>query len=300
MTNIFSWFLAIQISFCTSSSLKKSLVVNLDDIYNVKFADYSHLLNLTSPEYKGYASQSAGKEHYCLLHYFSKVFQSSQQPFIDIGTRVGTSALTLGAAGHKVQTYDIPSSNELSNMVHNKLNMDMDTWTKSVVDKGGSIVIKKLDLMRTSDIEFQQVMDADLIMLDTFHKPFTSPFEREFFQKVLDWKYSGIMLLDDIVLNKEMKQWQRELICNNKGTYRIYDLTAVGHNTGTAMVDFSATRDTLVCGSNDVVLQRIRSLKRTLTVTYPTDKELRKCPGAKFVLAPMIESNLVTGCSEYN
>jgi hypothetical protein len=294
---VFLLFVIFQVVFCSSSSFKKSLVINLDDINAVQFSDYSKLLDFTSTEYKGYASKPAGREHYSLLHYFSKLFQSSKQPFIDIGTRYGTSALTLGALGHTVQTYDIPQSNELTTMVASSLKMDMKSWLSGVASKGGSIVIKKLNLVDCPDSEFQQVMDADLIMLDTYHKPYTVPFEIEFFEKVLKWKYAGLMLLDDVILNKEMKQWNREIVCNNTHGYRVYDLTAVGHATGTALVDFSPTRDLLVCGSSDEVLTRIRAMKRKITVTYPTGAELKKCHDAKFVIAPMTESSLVAGCS---
>ena len=48
-------------------------------------------------------------------------------------------------------------------------------------------------------------------MWDTFHKPDTAPFEREFFQRMLDIGFSGILGLDDIHLNDEMKKRWKEL-----------------------------------------------------------------------------------------
>ena len=48
-------------------------------------------------------------------------------------------------------------------------------------------------------------------MLDTFHKPDTVPFDREFFQRMLDIGFSGILGLDDIYLNDEMKKRWKEL-----------------------------------------------------------------------------------------
>ena len=77
-------------------------------------------------------------------------------------------------------------------------------------------------------------------MLDTFHQPDTSPFEREFFQRLLDIEFKGILGLDDIHLNSEMKQWWKEVQDGAvDGGYATYDITEVGHATGTGLVDFS-------------------------------------------------------------
>ena len=64
--------------------------------------------------------------------------------------------------------------------------------------------------------------------------------EREFFQRLLDVQYRGMLGLDDIQLNHEMNKWWKELQGgeNEKG-YKTYDLTNIGHWSGTGLVDFS-------------------------------------------------------------
>ena len=78
-------------------------------------------------------------------------------------------------------------------------------------------------------------------MLDTFHKPYTVPFEREWMKRLVDAKFfKGVLLLDDIRLNYEMKKWWTELKDNaNRDGYVVHDVTKVGHKTGTGLLDFS-------------------------------------------------------------
>ena len=84
-------------------------------------------------------------------------------------------------------------------------------------------------------------MNTWLIMLDTFHKPYTVPFEREWLTRLIDAKFfNGILLLDDIWLNTEMKKWWTELQDNAvRDGYVVHDITKVGHKTGTGLLDFS-------------------------------------------------------------
>ena len=81
-----------------------------------------------------------------------------------------------------------------------------------------------------------------LVVLDTFHKPYTVPFEREFLSRVVSMepKFEGILILDDIYHSKEMRQWWQEVQDNaDQWGYTAYDLTTIGHSSGTALLDFS-------------------------------------------------------------
>lgn len=63
-------------------------------------------------------------------------------------------------------------------------------------------------------------------MLDTFHEPDTVPFEREFFQRLLDIGFKGILGLDDIHLNLEMKKWWQEVQDGAvEGGYKTYEIS---------------------------------------------------------------------------
>ena len=61
-----------------------------------------------------------------------------------------------------------------------------------------------------------------------------------FFQRMLDIGYKGILGLDDIHFNPEMGRWWKELQDGaGLGGYKTYDITEVGHFSGTGIVDFS-------------------------------------------------------------
>merc|ERR1711920_1150478 len=90
--------------------------------------------------------------------------------------------------------------------------------------------------------DFLDYMSTWLIILDTFHKPYSVPFEREWLARLVSMepRFEGLVLLDDIHLNPEMKQWWAEVLENaDKWGFKTYDLTKVGHQTGTGLLDFS-------------------------------------------------------------
>ena len=67
------------------------------------------------------------------------------------------------------------------------------------------------------------------IMLDTNHDGI---FENQFYSKLKEINYKGILFLDDIHLNPMMKIFWDGI------TEEKYDLTSKGHNTGTGIVIF--------------------------------------------------------------
>ena len=105
---------------------------------------------------------------------------------------------------------------------------------------GLDIKFHNLDLMKASNDELKQYLGTWFVMLDTFHQPDTVPFEREFFQRMIDIGFKGILALDDIHLNSEMKKWWKEVQDGaERGGYHTYDISEIGHLTGTGLVDFS-------------------------------------------------------------
>jgi hypothetical protein len=94
--------------------------------------------------------------------------------------------------------------------------------------------------MTVSDSDFQKFTATWLMSLDTHHLPYSVPFEREFFARLVQSGYRGILVLDDIHLNPEMKKWWQELQGGQQiHNYHCFDVTAIGHSTGTGLVDFS-------------------------------------------------------------
>ena len=82
-------------------------------------------------------------------------------------------------------------------------------------------------------------MDTWFVMLDTHHRPYTVPFEREFFKRLVESEYKGLLLLDDINHDEMRRLWQEVQERAAAGDYRTFHFTSVGHWSGTGFVDFS-------------------------------------------------------------
>jgi hypothetical protein len=73
------------------------------------------------------------------------------------------------------------------------------------------------------------LLSSKIILLDTFHD---GGFELEFLNYLKGINYSGVLILDDIHLNNEMKSFW-ENINEDK-----LDITNIGHGSGTGVVYF--------------------------------------------------------------
>ena len=82
--------------------------------------------------------------------------------------------------------------------------------------------------------------------MDTHHFPETWPFEYEFLRLLGESGFRGVLMLDDIHLNPQMKRMWRRLASHEHGMmgfsveYTARDVTALGHSTGTGVVDLTA------------------------------------------------------------
>jgi hypothetical protein len=131
----------------------------------------------------------------------------------------------------------LPNSKERQSAFRGK---SEDEWQDAVRAAGVNIQFNNVNLLDVTDEDFNTYMSTWLISLDTFHEPYSHPFEREFFKRLAESGYRGVLILDDIHLNDEMKRWWAELQDNAQSmNYRTFDLTKIGHATGTACVDFS-------------------------------------------------------------
>jgi hypothetical protein len=163
--------------------------------------------NISNQEHKGYFLSEYGSEHYKLLAYFSSIYDNST--LLDIGTNRGCSSLALAYnTTNTVESFDLFDLKELTGYPEN-----ITYHIGNVLDESYA------DIVKTSKV----------IMLDTYHD---GVFENEFYMYLKQIKWSGILLLDDIKLNDEMKEiW-------NSITEEKYDISDVGHVTGTGLVIF--------------------------------------------------------------
>jgi hypothetical protein len=159
-------------------------------------------------EFKNYFLDEPGNEHYKLLAWFSQ--QYNGQTIIDIGTYKGCSALAM-SYNPKVNVKSFDIRLELKRLFSYPGNIEF------IIDDITKEEYKKI------------IMSSPFILLDTDHD---GPFENKFYQylKQIEWK--GTLLLDDIRLNQPMKNFWK-LITEEK-----YDITEVGHHSGTGLVIF--------------------------------------------------------------
>lgn len=108
----------------------------------------------------------------------------------DIGTRYVASSLAIGSnLKTPVWTFDIPLSTERQSAFRGK---SEEVWQKQVQDVGVNVKFHNLDLLKVSKEDLRTYLGTFFVMLDTFHEPDSQPFEREFFQRMLDIvKYPG-------------------------------------------------------------------------------------------------------------
>lgn len=147
----------------------------------------------------------AGQEHYRLLAHLSTLFP--WRTVVDIGSNRGGSAVALAHDPRtRVISYDIVDNKTV-------------TIEKSNVEFRLKNVLEDVEVL----------MAAPLILLDTFHD---GTFEREFYRALLDHAYRGVLVLDDIHLNPEMRSFWRDIPLPK------VDVTPVGHWSGTGLVYF--------------------------------------------------------------
>ncbi len=153
-----------------------------------------------------YYEYPAGREHYRLLKYISKLFQGEK--LFDIGTNNGVSAIAL--------------SNEKSNHIHS---YDVVYFHETALINESNITFYVENVLDKPEV----LNETRFIMLDTDHD---GKFENIFYDHLISSGYKGILFCDDIHLNPQMESFW------NRITHEKVDLTSIGHNTGSGLVIF--------------------------------------------------------------
>ena len=155
----------------------------------------------------------AGYEHYRLLSHLSWQFPPNTT-IIDIGTSSGHSAVALSHNPDvKVISYNIQD--------------DIGTQVCSAKHKS-NIELRIKNCLEDIDL----LMKAPLIMLDTAH---TGDFEVEVINTLIRNNYKGLVLCDDIYLNREMVAFW------NWVPLKKIDVSEFGHWSGTGIIVFDDT-----------------------------------------------------------
>jgi len=161
------------------------------------------------PDYQGYYDEPAGKEHYRMLEDLSS---KATGMVVDVGTLYGSSALAL-AHNPSVQVVSYDIENHIPE--------------KEIIRQVPNITFRLLDGIKAIP-EF--VDKTSLIVLDI--DPHDGIQETAFFKALVEYKYKGIVVCDDIHLNPAMEAWWVGI------QQRKEDKTHEGHWSGTGIVYF--------------------------------------------------------------
>ncbi|MBN2225440.1 MAG: hypothetical protein JW765_12240 [Deltaproteobacteria bacterium] len=188
------------------------MIIDYDEIRNV---DLSRLIKIVSKKHRDIVNGEAGKEHYKLLAYLSKIAKGL---IVELGTHYGTSSMALAEnPSNIIITYDVRDVYTIKHQPKNVFRI-----IGNIFDLGEERILLK----------------ADLIFLDTAHK---ADFEWQVFCYLKENNYKGVLLVDDIYFSDEMIEFW------NKIDVLKYDLTDIGHGggitplgniSGTGLVDF--------------------------------------------------------------
>ena len=230
----------------TSRVRHRPLVIDFDAVRKLPKTRLDQLKQYTVQRYEKFVMAPPGREHYTLMEWLVQTYSDAVNATDacpvrhvgDIGTRYVASALALGSHyGNSVKTFDLPNSRERNGAFRGTTEQD---WQARVQQENVHIQFVNVDLLTVSDADFKDYTSTWLMSLDTHHLPYTVPFEREFLTRLVQSGYQGLLVLDDIHLNPEMKKWWQELLDQqDRLGYRCFDLTTVGHATGTGLLDFS-------------------------------------------------------------
>jgi hypothetical protein len=182
------------------------LSITNEELDNIDLFPYSQKIN--SLEYQQYFMSKSGQEHYRLLAHISQT--NDLVDILDVGTLKGCSALAFSVnSKNKVRSFNVLNELDLN---YTPLNAEF--IIDNVLNGNYNSVI----------------LGSKYIMLDTYHD---GTFEKEFYDYLISINYKGYLLLDDIHLNFEMERFWG-LITKEK-----YDITNIGHSTGTGLVIFN-------------------------------------------------------------
>lgn len=159
-------------------------------------------------QFREYFLGNPGTEHYILLAYFSSLYNSTN--LLDIGTYKGCSSLALA--------YN--NSNSVFSFDLNAATRNLSKYPSNVTYVIDNIINGSYD---------ELIHSTPFILLDINHN---GDFELEFHNYLQKINWSGILMLDDIKLNNEMKSYWDSI------TEEKYDISDIGHWSGTGIVNF--------------------------------------------------------------
>jgi predicted O-methyltransferase YrrM len=189
------------------------------DLYSDIDFNYYFITNDIHPSNTLFSYFNILEEHYHFLAYMSKLIDDGK--IIDTGTHRGGSSLALSYnKSNTVYTYDIQEyKGGIANNVRNVPSNIISHCPHSI-----------LDLMRNDP---EQILSSDIFFVDIDHE---GSDEMQLFEFLLENNYAGILILDDIHLNQQMKNLWADITSRDVVSF---DVTSIAHridNGGTGVI----------------------------------------------------------------
>jgi hypothetical protein len=241
-------------------------IINHNNISSIKYDEYFKSRILLSKEFY----DSPGKEHYRFLSYLSTLYNNVH--ILDIGTHLGETAIAL-------------SYNE-TNIIHS-----FDIIHKVSLDKKERKNIQFhiediLTVVETREKWKDIILSSTFIVLDL--DSHNGTMEYDFYLFLLENKYNGFVICDDIWYFKEIRDnfWYKI-----PDEYK-YDITSYGHWSGTGVLTFN----------KQIQFHKNDNSDWTLVTAY---FNLTKCPDASHEIKQRdnnyyLSHSISTLCLPYN
>jgi hypothetical protein len=246
--------------------------IDYSEVYGVDMRKNDAHLSILCPVLRDdYLDKTPCRNHYSLLAYLSNKINNGI--IVEVGSYLGVSSIALANnSSNKVITYDILpnfqgavaeylSPEQIDSAVRftkgsresfpplglidrNFLPLNIEIMVKEDGNVLGKteVISTVLDNQRECIVtkrenDPQLLLNSDLFFLDAAHD---GKMEKDIYDFLVENNYRGILLLDDISLNKEMVLFWQQI------KEKKYDITEVGHGivddlhrSGTGLVDFS-------------------------------------------------------------
>jgi hypothetical protein len=191
---------------------KCNIVVNKTEIKN---KDMTLIRSVTNYGYSDW-DLTPGKSEYCLYEYISNYFENTL--ILDIGTGGGGSSKAFGAnLKNKVISFDLSVRRE--------------------IPKSDNIEYRLGEFTEDKTLDYSNV---SIIMIDVDpHDGIKEPIMIKYLEEI---NWSGILILDDIKFYRfpDLEKYWNEL------PYEKYDLTDIGHDSGTGLINFGSKHNIMI------------------------------------------------------
>lgn len=186
--------------------LNEILNVPVSHLNKIDLSVFDEFLNQMTG-FASYVKDIAGKHHYRLLAFISSLLYN--ELVLDISADNGCSGLSLSFNDQiTVNSYDIVYRPEISIIKRKNFNY----FIKDILIE-----------------DKEKINQTRFIVLDTLHDGI---YENKLYHYLIQSHFKGILFLDDIHLNNEMKSFWNNI------SHEKHDITRIGHNTGTGIVIF--------------------------------------------------------------